>query len=77
MKDHYDGLSENDMQNLDFLLNASPEVLADWAATVSEDDLDYATELLQMLQLRIIDIVAVQDPNLTQAKKMLSKYSLT
>ena len=77
MKDHYDGLSENDMQNLDFLLNASPEVLADWAATVSEDDLDYATELLQMLQLRIIDIVAVQDPNLTQAKEMLSKYSLT
>lgn len=77
MKDHYDGLSENDMQNLDFLLNASPEVLADWAATVSEDDLDYATELLQMLQLRIIDIVAVQDPNLTQAKEMLSKYTLT
>ena len=77
MKDHYDGLSENDMQNLDFLLNASPEVLAEWAATVSEDDLDYATELLQMLQLRIIDIVAVQDPNLTQAKEMLSKYTLT
>ena len=75
MKDHYDGLSENDMQNLDFLLNASPEVLADWAATVSEDDLDYATELLQMLQLRIIDICAEKD--LSESQEILSKYSLT
>ena len=76
MKD-YDGLTEEDKKNLDFLLNASPEVLADWAATVSEDDIDYAAELLQMLQLRIIDIVAVQDPKLTQANEMLSKYTLT
>jgi len=76
MKD-YDGLTEEDKRNLDFLLNASPEVLADWAATVSEDDIDYAAELLQMLQLRIIDIVAVQDPKLTQANEMLSKYTLT
>jgi succinate dehydrogenase flavin-adding protein (antitoxin of CptAB toxin-antitoxin module) len=76
MKD-YDGLTEEDKKNLEFLLNASPETLADWAAKVSEDDLDYATELLQMLQLRIIDIVAVQDPKLTQANEMLSKYSLT
>jgi succinate dehydrogenase flavin-adding protein (antitoxin of CptAB toxin-antitoxin module) len=77
MKDHYDGLSEEDMENLNFLLNASPEALADWAAVVSKDDIDYAAELLQMLQLRIIDIVAVQDPKLTQANEMLSKYSLT
>lgn len=76
MKD-YDGLTEEDMKNLDFLLKASPEVLADWAITVGEDDLDYATEILKMLQLRIIDIVAVQDSNLTQAKEMLSKYTLT
>lgn len=76
MKDHYDGLSEEDMENLNFLLNASPEALAEWATVVSKDDIDYAGELLQMLQLRIIDIVAVQDPKLTQANKMLSKYTL-
>lgn len=74
MKD-YDGLTEEDKKNLEFLLNASPEVLQDWASTVSEDDLDYAGELLQMLQLRIIDIVSEQTT--VEAKKALSKYTLT
>ena len=74
MKD-YDGLTEEDKKNLDFLLNASPEVLQDWMQWVDEDDLDYAGELLQMLQLRIIDIIAEQ--NTAEAQKTLSKYSLT
>lgn len=74
---HYDGLTEADMKNLEFLLNANREVLSQWSATVSEDDLDYAGELLEMMQLRIIDIIAAQDTNLTQAKEILSKYSLT
>jgi hypothetical protein len=74
MKD-YDGLTEEDKKNLDFLLNASPEVLQDWMQWVDEDDLDYAHELLQMLQLRIIDIIAEQ--NTAEAQKALSKYSLT
>jgi hypothetical protein len=74
MKD-YDGLTEEDKKNLEFLLNVSPEVLQDWLTTVSEDDLDYAGELLHMLQLRIIDICAEKD--LSESKKVLSKYSLT
>jgi hypothetical protein len=71
----YDGLTEEDKKNLEFLLNVSPEVLQDWLTTVSEDDLDYAGELLHMLQLRIIDICAEKD--LSESKKVLSKYSLT
>jgi hypothetical protein len=71
----YDGLDENDRTNLEFLLNASPEVIQDWLHQVDEDDLDYALELLQMLQLRIIDICAEKD--LSKTKKLLSKYTLT
>jgi len=74
MKD-YDGLTEEDKKNLDFLLNASPEVIQDWMNHIDEDDLDYAAELLQMLQLRIIDIIATEDTS--EAQEILSKYTLT
>lgn len=71
----YDGLDENDHNNLQFILNASPEVIEDWLFSISEDDLDYALALLQMLQLRIIDICAEKD--LSESQEILSKYSLT
>lgn len=35
-----------DRDNLNFLLNASPEVMADWEAQADEDDRIYAQELL-------------------------------
>lgn len=71
----YDGMTENDTDNLNFLLNATQDVLRDWLNHVDEDDIDYAIDLLQMFQLRIIDIIATHD--LTQTKDLLSKYSLT
>ena len=44
----YDGLSEEDINNLNFIVNASDEVLRDWMNHVGEDDLDYAHELLEL-----------------------------
>ena len=45
-----------DRENLDFLLNATPEALAAWHGSVTEDDIVYAQELLdqfaQELNLR-------------------------
>ena len=72
MKD-YDGLSQDDKNNINFLLNARPETIHDWMNTVSEQDLDYACDLLYMLKLRMIDIVAENDIN--DATKILSKYT--
>jgi hypothetical protein len=42
------GLITNDWDrdNLNFLLNSSPEVLKDWEASMEPDDLAYAQELL-------------------------------
>jgi hypothetical protein len=42
------GLITNDWDrdNLNFLLNASPDVMAEWNAQADADDLDYARELL-------------------------------
>jgi len=41
-------VNEHDRKNLEFLLNASPRVLKDWARSVPRDDMDYAQELLDM-----------------------------
>jgi hypothetical protein len=39
-------MNEHDRSNLEFLLNASPEVIKDWHNQVSADDIEYAHELL-------------------------------
>lgn len=40
-------MNEHDYQNLQFLLNASEDVIADWFLKTSTDDIEYAIALLQ------------------------------
>lgn len=40
-------MNAHDRKNLEFLLNASPEVIRDWYLNVDADDHEYASELLQ------------------------------
>ena len=57
------GLITNDWDrdNLNFLLNSPPEVMADWEAWAEEDDLAYAQELLdayaEELRLEALDLL--------------------
>jgi hypothetical protein len=46
-------MNEHDRQNLNFLLTASPTVIADWMSVVDQDDIDYAHELLAMAALEL------------------------
>ena len=46
-------MNDHDRQNLNFLLNSSPEVIADWYTKVDQDDIDYAHELLAMAALEL------------------------
>ena len=39
-------MNQRDRDNLDFLLNASPEVIQDWYEKMDDDDIEYAFELL-------------------------------
>jgi hypothetical protein len=41
-------MNKHDRDNLEFLLNASSQVIADWMTQVDEDDVVYAHELLAM-----------------------------
>ena len=74
-------MNDHDRQNLNFLLTASPEVIADWYTKVDEDDIAYAQELLAMaaqelkeeaLALRIEAEMAVMD-RFEQAEAVIGK----
>ncbi len=75
MTKQYDGLTERDIENLNFLVNASDEVLRDWMSNFADqDDLDYAGELLEMLRYRLLDFAAERS-DLSESRKILSKYA--
>ena len=46
-------MDEYDRNNLEFLLKASPAELEAWSKAVTQDDLDYAQELLDAYQLEL------------------------
>lgn len=50
-------MNKRDQGNLDFLLTASTETLKDWYAKASEDDREYAMELLMRAagKMRLFD----------------------
>ena len=82
-------MNPHDKKNLDFLMSATPEVLREWYAHVSQDDVDYATELLAYASAELERTALVQaatecinrsldDENIdcTAAKTLLSKFTL-
>lgn len=69
-------MNEDDRANLKFLLTSSKEVLADWYKTVSEDDLSYASALLEVAKAEMIDESIVSINHVQQAGKILNKFIL-
>lgn len=49
-------MNQNDRNNLEFLLNASEDVLRNWYDTVGEDDHVYAQELLHAYMAEIDEL---------------------
>jgi hypothetical protein len=46
-------MDDHDQANLDFLLTASPDTLKEWSTKVTQDDLNYAQELLDAYQIKL------------------------
>lgn len=56
----FEEMSERDENNLRFLLTAPPDVMDQWWAQASPDDIEYAGTLLEMGRLLLIDKVVAQ-----------------
>jgi hypothetical protein len=65
-------MTERDLDNLEFLLTASNETIADWFSKMEPDDIDYAFELLEMAKLELVD-QATELTDLSEANDALSK----
>jgi len=66
-------MNQRDRDNLDFLLNASPEVIQDWYNKVEDDDILYAFELLEMAKEELIEM-QIAGSDLSDAKAIILKY---
>lgn len=71
----YDGLTQRDLDNLKFLINASKTTIKRWMAVVDEDDIQYALELMAMYHLRMCDAEA-EKSDLGEAKIELAKIGI-
>jgi hypothetical protein len=78
-------MNQHDLDNLRFLLTVDSDTLRDWFNTVDEDDIIYATELLERAKtdvkakVMMIDLLIDQgdeDMDLTPAANYLSKFTL-
>jgi len=72
-------MTRHDWDNLQFLLNASPETLCHWYDNVEVDDHEYASDLLALYgeELRIKSILLADDvPNINDAVSTLRNYRL-
>lgn len=66
-------MTEEDYQNLFFLLSISSETFNDWWDSADEDDRDYALSLLKMAEHEIIDIIQERQSDLSAARNVLAK----
>ena len=82
-------MNPHDKENLKFLMSVSPEVLQDWYNTVSQEDVDYAMELLKHASDELDRTALVQAAkefinrslddeilDCSTAKTLLSKFTL-
>lgn len=74
-------MNDWDRNNLNFLLTATPKVMQKWHEHASQDDYNYAMELLQAaqteLELQSLDQIDCEvGHDLSAAKSVLSRFRL-
>lgn len=74
-------MNEWDRDNLNFILNISPETLRDFLSIMSPDDVAYAFELIKLAKAEILVDQMEYDENnsdieLSDASAVLSKFTL-
>ena len=69
-------MTDSDKNNLVFLLNLSPHGLKDWFYQASEDDINYAEELIAQAQILAIDARVAQLPQFKEAQQVLKPFLL-
>jgi len=72
-------MNDWDKNNLKFILSLDEEGFEDWYATLSDDDMDYAMELLQTARLEVnLQLASLHDDieDVSVANKILKQFTL-
>lgn len=74
-------MNDWDRNNLNFLLSANKDIMANWQLTATDDDFAYALELLRAAQAELeLEALAALDSDqsldCSQAREVLSKFAL-
>jgi hypothetical protein len=69
-------MSQRDKDNLIFLMSLSTEGLRNWFTQASDDDIDYAEELIAQAHILAIDARVAQLPQFKEAQEILKPYML-
>lgn len=68
-------MTEEDYNNLYFLLNISNETFEDWWDTIDQEDRDYALSLLKVAEHEIIETIQEKTGVLDAAVEVLSRFT--
>lgn len=69
-----------DRDNLNFILSLDERGFDEWYATLDQDNLDYAMELLKQARTEVgVQVASLFDEvdNMKEARKVLAKYTLS
>ena len=67
-------MNARDKDNLVFLMSLSTEGLRAWFTQASDDDIDYAEELITQAHILAIDARVAQLPQYTEAQQVLERF---
>ena len=64
-------MDDHDRKNLEFLLNAEPDVLIEWYKQMSVDDHLYAMALLEVARVELLDMIVSTRDDCADANRLL------
>jgi hypothetical protein len=75
-------MDPNDHKNVNFIMSLSNDQFEIWAVSLSQDDIDYAVEIIKQARLDLLEQedtlmnAQAEDNNFAEAREVLSRFRL-
>jgi hypothetical protein len=71
-------MNDKDLNNLNFILNVDDASFDDWLNQASDDDIDYALQLIQQARkdytMKELELLDLEELDLTEANNVISRF---
>lgn len=72
-------MNKHDRENYEYIMSLTPQEFESWYATISDDDAEYALELIKMARTELIEhshILCDDVETVTEAQDVLKQFTL-